>query len=180
MVGTATRALSTAVLVLVAQHGALHAEPLQSTWKDLRKERPAECLAFLEQYLADPDCARQALMAKMVAKRIAQCTSGDSSLDGKTITIAGYAHPFELEFKGVKEFLLIPRTPQECRHPPPPLPDQIISVEFPDGLDINRDPVWVTGVLRVRTGKTHLAPFSYFLEATSVAPALIPDVPESG
>ncbi|WP_164659092.1 DUF3299 domain-containing protein [Tropicibacter sp. Alg240-R139] len=180
MVRTTIKALSTAVLVLFVLHGAPHAEPLQSTWKDLRKERPAECQAFLEQYLAHPDCAQQTMMATLAANRIAMCTSGDSSLDGKTITIAGYAHPFELAFSGVKEFLLIPRAPQDCRHPPPPLPDQIISVDFPEGLDINLDPVWVTGVLRVRPGETHLAPVSYFLEATSVAPALIPDVPESG
>jgi len=169
------------VLVLCAQHGTARAEePIQSRWEDLRSGRSADCTAFVEAYLANSDCTRQSIIETWVESRIAQCTTGNVALDGKVITIAGYAHPFELKFKNVKEFLLIPRSRQDCRHPPPPLPDQIISIEFPDGLDVGLDPIWITGILRVRASKNHLAPVSYSLEAIRVAPALIPDVPESG
>ena len=60
------------------------------------------------------------------------------------------------------------------------LPDQVIDVDFSDGLDINANPVWVTGRLRLAPGKSHLAPFGYVLEAETVTPANLPDAPKGG
>lgn len=117
-------------------------------------------------------------MRQLVTSRFAACAPGNQELDGRDVTIAGYIHPFEMEFRGVTTFLLTPRMRQDCRHPPPPLPDQVIFVEFPEGIDINTDPVWVTGTLRAKSVQNHLAGANYALEAHKIAPAVIPDVPD--
>lgn len=156
--------------------GAAPADPLVVDWSTLREGRPETCADFLQGYFSSSQCAHQTLMAKLVAPRFAKCAPGNADLSGRTIEIAGFVHPLELKFKDVKEFILIPPLRQDCRHPPPPLPDQVIFVRFPDGLDVNRDPVWVTGVLHVEYAETHLAPAGYLIEATAVRPAFIPEV----
>ncbi len=175
MVRAITKGLAACLTFALA--GSATADPRPISWETLRGGRPAECATFLENFFAEPDCAKQSLMLGLLSKKFVQCSPGVAALDGLSVTIAGYAHPLELEFFGVREFLLIPSLRGDCRHPPPPLPDQIVSVEFPFGLDINADPVWVTGVLRVIEGETHLAKMSYSIEAISVAPAFHPDVP---
>lgn len=180
MAAAATSAFPGCLIVLVAHlAGTATADTAPLTWEELRSGRPASCGEFLKSYFAEPDCAKRALMLGVLSQKFAQCSPGLEALDGQTVTIAGYAHPLEMEFYGVQEFLLIPKQPEACRHPPPPLPDQIIAVEFPDGLDINADPVWVSGILRVALGKSHLATSSYAMEATEIVPAVIPDVGEA-
>lgn len=176
MVRAITKGLAACLSFALA--GSATADPGPMTWEALRGGRPAECTTFLENFFAEPDCAKQSLMLGLFGKKFAQCSPGVAALDGQSVTIAGYAHPLELEFHAVRDFLLIPDQRGDCRHPPPPLPDQIIAVEFADGLDINADPVWITGVLRVRSNESHLAIASYTMEATKVEPAFHPDVSE--
>jgi hypothetical protein len=156
--------------------GSAVAEPLTVTWSELRADRLSSCAMLLENYLSQRKCSQQAASAHLLSRQYEKCAPGSADLDGKTVRIAGYAHPLEFQFKDVKEFLLIPPLRQDCTHPPPPLPDQVISVRFPDGLDVNADPVWVTGVLRRERAKTHLATANYTLQATSVTQATIPEV----
>lgn len=157
-------------------HGTVSADPLTVSWADLRTNRPAHCAAFLDNYRAQSKCKQQAASARLLSSRYEACAPGTSNLDGQTVRIAGYAHPLEFEFRDVKTFLLIPPLRQDCRHPPPPLPDQVISVTFPEGFDVTADPVWVIGTLRHERNKSHLATASYTLTATSVINASIPDV----
>ena len=114
----------------------------------MRKGRPAACLKLLETHLQDPDCAKQTLMAKIASGRLAECSPGNAALDGVAVRIAGYAHPVDFEFAGVRSFLLAPPLRTDCRHPPPPLPDQVIAVEYEAGIDVSADPVWVEGILQ--------------------------------
>ncbi|WP_420338162.1 DUF3299 domain-containing protein [Roseibium sp.] len=168
--------LLASALLLWLWGGSAQAEPLTVDWSELRADRPSSCSALLENYLTQPKCTQQAASARLLSRQYEKCAPGSAGLDGKTVRIAGYAHPLEFQFKDVKEFLLIPPLRQDCTHPPPPLPDQVISVRFPDGLDVNADPVWVTGVLRRERAKTHLATANYTLQATSVTQATIPEV----
>ncbi len=112
----------------------------------------------------------------MLSMQIAECVPGNSKLEGDLVRIAGYAHPLEFEFKDVKSFLLIPPLSQTCRHPTVPLPDQVISVKYPEGVDITADPVWVTGRIFIRQTQSELAPSIYWIEASEVIAANIPDV----
>lgn len=172
--GTERVALA-AVLVSLWQ-GAAFAEPVQVSWADLRANRPASCATLLENYQSQPQCRQQAASARLLSSRYQACAPGVDALDGKIVRIAGYAHPLEFEFRGVKNFLLIPPLRQDCSHPPPPLPDQVIAVDFPDGMNVTADPVWVTGTLHLEPGKTHIVTTTYTLRATAVTPANIPDV----
>lgn len=159
--------------------GGASAETLTLSWADLRQGRPASCTEFLTGFFAHPDCAQQILISRVFSKKITECSPGNERLDGRTIRIAGYVHPLEFKFKSIRSFLLIPLLRQDCRHPPPPLPDQVIGVEFPDGIDVTFDPVWVTGVLRIQRSRNEIAPASYVLEASHIKPAAIPDVTEA-
>lgn len=156
--------------------GPALADPLTVTWEDLRAERPETCTGLLDNYLTQPKCQQLAASAQLLSSRYQACAPGTRSLDGQTIRIAGYVHPLEFKFLDVKAFLLIPPLRQDCKHPPPPLPDQVISVTFPEGIDVTADPVWVTGKLKVERSKSHLATTSYTLQADTVTAATIPDV----
>jgi len=156
------------------------AEPVTVTWEDLRADRPDECSTFLKNYLTERKCAQQTASARLFSRRYASCAPGKRALDGKRIKIAGYVHPLEFKFQDVKTFLLIPALRNDCRHPPPPLPDQVILVEYLNGVNVTADPVWVTGTIRLKYGKTHLSATSYVLTGLFVEPAQIPDVSNGG
>ncbi|MES0828042.1 DUF3299 domain-containing protein [Ruegeria sp. SCP11] len=164
-----------AVSVALLGSGSL-AEPLHVSWADLRKERPQECSELLANYLSNANCTGTNVSDRMLSMQLAECTPGNAKLDGNVIRIAGYAHPVEFEFRNVKRFLLVPPMRKECRHPLPPLPDQVIAVEYPEGLDIDADPVWITGRLQIRPSGNDIAPSAYRINATKVATATIPDV----
>lgn len=151
-------------------------EPLEISWSDLREGRLAECSEFLEGYLSNPNCLPRDLSDRMLSMQIAECVPGNSELEGNQVLIAGYAHPVEFEFKDVKSFLLIPLLSHKCRHPTAPLPDQVISVEYPAGFDITTDPVWVTGQIFIRQSQSVLAPSIYRIKAAEIVTATIPDV----
>lgn len=176
MAKTGTERFAPVAALLVLWQGTAWAEPLKVSWVDLRSNRPASCAALLDNYQTQPQCRQQAASARLLSSRYRACTPGAEALDGKTVRIAGYAHPLEFEFRDVKTFLLIPPLRQDCSHPPPPLPDQVIAVEFPEGMNVTADPVWVTGELHVEQGKTHIVTTTYTLQATSVVQANIPDV----
>lgn len=163
------------VLLVTATCQAV-ADPVTISWADLQKDRPASCKPLLDNYLKQPKCTQQSAAARLLSSRYEECAPGVNSLDGVAIRIAGYIHPLEFKFKDVKTFLIIPPLRRDCRHPPPPLPDQVVFVDFPDGIDVTADPVWVTGVLRVERSSTHLATANYSLQAETITPATIPDV----
>lgn len=171
-----TDTLRRIALALFLWSGSALAEPLTLSWADLRENRPETCAAFLDKYLGHPNCSEQIALTRLLSRRFEMCTPGNSSLDGRTIRIAGYVHPLEFEFKGVRKFLLIPPLRRDCRHPPPPLPDQVIFVDYPEGVDVTADPVWVSGVLHVEHARNEIAGASYTLTATKVVGATIPDV----
>ncbi|WP_170469635.1 DUF3299 domain-containing protein [Ruegeria arenilitoris] len=165
---------SISLVVLTAL--AAHSEPQEISWSDLREERLVECFDFLNDYLSNPGCLLRDLSDRMLSMQIAECIPGNSKLEGELVRIAGYAHPIEFEFKNVKRFLLIPPLSQNCRHPTAPLPDQVIAVEYPEGVDLTADPVWVTGELNFRQTQSELAPSIYWIDASEVISATIPDV----
>ena len=107
-------------MAVILSTAAASAEPEPTSLDQLRDTRSESCEAFLDAYLGNPDCATQILMSRVMAPRFAACTPGHADLKGIVVRIAGYAHPFELGFKGVSDFLLIPRMRSDCRHAPPP------------------------------------------------------------
>ena len=70
-------------------------------------------------------------------------------LNGSTVKIPGFVIPLEGDENTVTEFLLVPYF-GACIHVPPPPPNQIIYVKFPQGAPIQQlwDVVYVIGTLK--------------------------------
>ena len=93
-----------------------------------------------------------------------------SDYDGQSVRIGGYPVPLETDAQGrYLSFFLVPYA-GACIHVPPPPPNQIILVDYPDGIAIDDiyQPFWVQGTLRVSQSSNELADASYALSAERV------------
>lgn len=91
------------------------------------------------------------------------------SLDGKTVRIPGYVVQLEGDADNVTEFLLVPYF-GACIHVPPPPPNQIIHVQYPEGVPYENtyDAVWIEGTLKVERKDGDLAVVGYQMTADRV------------
>lgn len=92
------------------------------------------------------------------------------ALDGKQIRLGGYPVPLESDSQGRSiEFFLVPY-PGACIHVPPPPPNQIVLVRYPQGIALEDiyAPLWVDGPLRVEPVSNDLADAAYALVAERV------------
>ena len=90
--------------------------------------------------------------------------------DGQSVRIGGYPVPLETDAQGrYLSFFLVPYA-GACTHVPPPPPNQIILVDYPDGIVIDDiyQAFWVQGTLRVSQSSNELADSSYALSAERV------------
>lgn len=129
-------------------------------WKELIPEGfeppPVRSQAYYDQ---NPEEAKQSeIDAPMV-----------NELDGKKIRIPGYVVQLEGDADNVTEFLLVPYF-GACIHVPPPPPNQIIHVTFPEGVpyEITYDAVWVEGTVSVERKESELAVVGYQMKAVKV------------
>ena len=157
------------VAILVAAPGLSAAEPRLIRWSDLRPAGDFDCAIWHE-------LSRSLEICEGVPQDpgYRQCESRTNLIEGE-VTIAGYAHPVEIEFEGVKRFLLMPAL-VPCRHSPPPMANQIILVDYPPGLDMSFDPFFVTGTLTPEVSLEIGIQANYRMQATGVSAATHPDV----
>ncbi|WP_047047690.1 DUF3299 domain-containing protein [Vibrio mexicanus] len=92
-----------------------------------------------------------------------------TELNGSQVKIPGFVIPLEGDANQVTEFLLVPYF-GACIHVPPPPPNQIIYVKFPDGAPIQElwDVVYVIGELKTETLNHDLAQTGYLLQGTKI------------
>ncbi len=90
-------------------------------------------------------------------------------LNGSTVKIPGFVIPLEGDENTVTEFLLVPYF-GACIHVPPPPPNQIIYVKFPQGAPIQQlwDVVYVIGTLKTESMSVELADTGYVIEGTEI------------
>lgn len=84
--------------------------------------------------------------------------------------IPGFVVPLKTtEDQKILEFFLVPYF-GACIHVPPPPPNQIVHVRYPEGfyLDALYDPVWVEGTLTIENTETELGQAAYALSADKV------------
>ena len=160
--------LALAAMLVAVPDGAA-AEPRLIGWSDLRPGGDFDCAVWHE-------LSRSLEVCEGVPQDpgYRQCEAQTNEIEGE-VTIAGYAHPVELEFEGVKRFLLMPAL-VPCKHPPPPMANQIILVDYPPGLDMSFDPFFVTGTLTPEVSLEIGIQAQYRLQATAASPATHPDV----
>ncbi|SLN16531.1 hypothetical protein PSA7680_00461 [Pseudoruegeria aquimaris] len=139
---------------------------LELTYEDLADlrfiydyEQDPEKFAEFEDYPAQVEEARARLTAQgldiaylfsmrdVVREKRRQAYEGvNESLIGKTVRMPGYMLPLQLDGRKTTEFLLVP-TVGACIHTPPPAPNQVVYVSYPEGIEITGlyTPVWITG-----------------------------------
>ena len=93
-------------------------------------------------------------------------TNVNSHLDGQSVKIAGFIVPLEFNAQKVTQFLLVPFY-GACIHVPPPSPNQVIMVDFPDGLKLENlfDPMWIAGKMTTTIVKTEIGTSAYSIKA---------------
>ncbi len=95
------------------------------------------------------------------------------TLDGQTVSLEGYLVPLDFEATEAKAFVLVPYM-GACIHVPPPPPNQIVFIEYEDGMPMEAlekniwTPFRVTGALRAAPAKTDLAEVGYQMSAKSI------------
>ncbi|MEE4238255.1 MAG: DUF3299 domain-containing protein [Anderseniella sp.] len=92
--------------------------------------------------------ARLAIMKK----REAAASGVNEDILDKSVRMPGYVLPLEFKDRKVVEFLLVP-TVGACIHTPPPPPNQIVHVSYPEGIEVNGlfTPVWITGTMMAQS-----------------------------
>lgn len=85
-------------------------------------------------------------------------TLTNTQLAGKAYRMPGFVTPIEFDGDKVVQFFLVP-TPGACVHTPPPAPNQLVLVDYPEGLELDSiiTPFWVTGVLQSKTTSARVA-----------------------
>lgn len=90
--------------------------------------------------------------------------------DNTQIRLPGFVVPLEFDdAMNISEFFLVPYY-GACIHVPPPPPNQIIFVRYPEGLQLENlyTPFWVTGTLRIETVENDTALSSYSMAAEKI------------
>lgn len=136
--------------------------------------------AFQRLNAADIDIdgllARRAEIRELRAQR-ARAVVDD--LDGRQVSMPGYALPLEYSGTTITEFLLVPWV-GACIHTPPPPPNQIVYVKSKNGFENKGrfSPVVVKGEMSVKTAQKDLylvdgsasIDLGYTLQASAVEP----------
>lgn len=89
--------------------------------------------------------------------------------DGTAVKVPGFMVPLEDDQKKVTQFLLVP-TPQACIHVPPPPPNQMLLVDIPSGVEVAFGPIWIHGILRIKTQRTLYGDVSFGFEGFFIEP----------
>jgi hypothetical protein len=95
-----------------------------------------------------------------------------AKFNNQLVRIPGFVVP--LEFDGeqtVTQFFLVPYF-GACIHMPPPPPNQLIYVSYPEGLKLEAlyDPFWVTGLLKTSLIENETAISAYAIDVNSIMP----------
>lgn len=161
-------------------------------WVDLLPKADLEALLNPPAFLADiPDGGAGDIfvdpLANGVAQAIAQSkgemtpqeqayyqalqsTNIIEEFDNSDIRIAGFIVPVEYnDDLQISEFFLVPWF-GACIHTPPPPPNQIIYVRYPQGLTIDAlyDPFWIEGNLQTELVENDLAVSAYTIQAEGI------------
>lgn len=154
-----------------AQPGHAKGKPLEMEWEKLMPPLPETEQTDLPPASARLGAPGQAESLLSQEEEEKERNKVVTTFNGKTIRIAGYLVPLDMDAKLVKKFLLVPYF-GACIHVPPPPPNQIIFVESKKGIKITGvfEPVTVTGVLNTGKATTELAEAGYILSAKQVVP----------
>ena len=93
-----------------------------------------------------------------------------AALDGKPIRLGGYPAPLETDSQGRSTLFFLVPYPGACIHVPPPPPNQLVLVRYPQGIELEDiyAPLWVSGTLKIEQVNNELADAAYAMQADAV------------
>jgi hypothetical protein len=97
-------------------------------------------------------------------------TNTVAALNGKALRLGGYPVPLETDRQGRSTLFFLVPYPGACIHVPPPPPNQLVLVRYPQGIELQDiyAPLWVSGRLTIEQVNNELADAAYALEADAV------------
>jgi len=101
-----------------------------------------------------------------------ESTNVKQEFDNTKIRLPGFVVPLEYnDDQVITEFFLVPYF-GACIHVPPPPPNQIVHVRYPQGLKLSAlyDPFWIEGTMKTELIENSMATSAYALEASTVLP----------
>lgn len=157
-------------------------------WTELMPEDDLEAILNQPDYIDDiVDGSPEDQISNRVQSAIAtasdrryqealESTRVIEEFNNQPVRIAGFIVP--LEFDGeqtITQFFFVPYF-GACIHVPPPPPNQLIYVSYPQGLKLNAlyDPFWITGVLKTSLIENDIATSAYSIVVNSISP-YVPD-----
>jgi uncharacterized protein len=99
-------------------------------------------------------------------------TNVNAEYDQKSIRLPGFVVPVEYnDNQVITEFFLVPYF-GACIHVPPPPPNQIIYVKYPQGLELTAlyDPFWIEGTMKTQLIQNEIALSAYSIDASNIKP----------
>lgn len=110
-------------------------------------------LAMLEARLASGDIDIEWMLSQrwvVAERREASMTSGNPDVDGRSITLSGFAIPAPPSDDGTQAAYLVPERGM-CSHTPPPSPNQMVRVQLTGDWQpkMMHEPVRVTGRIAI-------------------------------
>lgn len=143
--------------------GSAHAGVPEVEWLELMPEEDIELLENMPEISHEGNAPAE-LPEELMTGRVV------SGFNEKDIRIAGFIVPLEhKDDQRVTEFFLVPYY-GACIHVPPPPPNQIIHVSYPDGIhvDVLYEPYWIQGKLLTNEVSNDVAESSYTMDADDV------------
>lgn len=157
--------LTAALACLCIVSFSVNAEPREIDWLELM---PAEDLALLENM---PEVEHQGDGPALLPDEImtGRVVPEMENVEGR---IPGFVVPLKTtKDMRILEFFLVPYY-GACIHVPPPPPNQIIHVKYPEGFTVDAlyDPIWVEGTVMIQRTENAIGTSSYAIVAESVTP----------
>ncbi|MBW3697752.1 DUF3299 domain-containing protein [Vibrio sp. T187] len=133
-------------LAYVAKYLQAKSDPNGSPSEELRKEY-VESKARLEKANVDIEHLLS-LREQITAQRKVLATQVNNEILDETHRVPGYITPVDFDGSKVTKFLFVP-TAGACIHTPPPPANQMILVNYPQGIEVESlsTPMWIEGKL---------------------------------
>jgi hypothetical protein len=166
---------------LAAESAAANSTEVQFStieWTDLI---PAKILQILEnppQYVTDmEDGSAQDQISSQISNSIAAAsddpyqqalvsTEVRAEMDGARVRLPGFIVPVEFdEEQIITQFFLVPYF-GACLHMPPPPPNQIVLVDYPQGIKLQElyTPFWISGEISTTVIENDMATSAYSMK----------------
>ncbi|TBU92766.1 DUF3299 domain-containing protein [Phytopseudomonas dryadis] len=164
------------LLSLLLLCGLAHAELPETDWLELMPEEDQRALEQMPEIVHDSPEVAGSFDSKGGLKQqdkdlpaVMYSAKTVPGLDGKQIRLGGYPVPLETDNAGRSTLFFLVPYPGACIHVPPPPPNQLVLVRYPQGIALPDiyEPLWVSGTLKIEPVSNDLADAAYALDASS-------------